>query len=157
MNIGLLISEIEDKEVKKIIIGANQAAKDKGVSLVVIPGKYLISDAGDINAGFEYQYSALFDYAVTSDFDALIIDIERIGSKTTILKKEAFLKKFEGIPVLTLTETDGYKSVNPVKNQFEQLGYEAVRMLYFMPRIRSFLRLSLLRILLLLMVLKQIH
>ena len=39
-----------DKEVKKIIIGANQAAKDKGVSLVVIPGKYLISDAGDINA-----------------------------------------------------------------------------------------------------------
>ena len=129
MNIGLLISEIEDKEVKKIIIGANQAAKDKGVSLVVIPGKYLISDAGDINAGFEYQYSALFDYAVTSDFDALIIDIERIGSKTTILKKEAFLKKFEGIPVLTLTETDGYKSVNPVntvKNQFEQLGYEAV-------------------------------
>ena len=130
MNIGLLISEIEDKEVKKIIIGANQAAKDKGVSLVVIPGKYLISDAGDINAGFEYQYSALFDYAVTSDFDALIIDIERIGSKTTILKKEAFLKKFEGIPVLTLTETDGYKSVNPVntvKNQFEQLGYEAIR------------------------------
>ena len=129
MNIGLLISEIEDKEVKKIIIGANQAAKDKGVSLVVIPGKYLISDAGDINAGFEYQYSALFDYAVTSDFDALVIDIERIGSKTTILKKEAFLKKFEGIPVLTLTETDGYKSVNPVntvKNQFEQLGYEAV-------------------------------
>ena len=61
MNIGLLISEIEDKDVKKIIIGANQAAKDKGVSLVVIPGKYLISDAGDINAGFEYQYSALFD------------------------------------------------------------------------------------------------
>ena len=129
MNIGLLVSEIEDKEVKKIIIGASQAAKDKGVTLVVIPGKYLISDAGDMNATFEYQYSALFDYAVTSDFDAVVIDIERIGSKTTILKKEAFLKKFEGIPMLTLTEQDGYKSVNPVNtsnDQFEQLGYEAV-------------------------------
>ena len=129
MNIGLLISEIEDKEVKKVIIGADQAAKDKGVTLVIIPGKYLISDTTDKNTGFGYQYSALFDYAVTSDFDALIIDIERIGSKTTILKKEAFLKKFEGIPVLTLSETDGYKSVNPVNtagNQFEQLGYEAV-------------------------------
>ncbi|MBO5623586.1 MAG: GGDEF domain-containing protein [Butyrivibrio sp.] len=129
MNIGLLISEIEDKEVKKIIIGANQAAIDKGVTLVVMPGKYLISDATDKGAGFDYQYSAIFDYAVTSDLDALIVDIERIGSKTTILRKEAFLKKFEGIPVLTLSEQEGYQSVNQVnteKNQFEQLGYEAV-------------------------------
>ena len=114
MNIGLLISEIEDKEVKRIIVGANQAAKDKGVTLVIVPGKYLISDTTDKNISFDYQYSALFDYAVTSDLDGLIIDIERIGSKTTILKKEAFLKKFEGIPVLTLTEQEGYKSGCPV-------------------------------------------
>ena len=83
MNIGLLISEIEDKEVKKIIIGANQAARDKGVTLVIMPGKYLISDATDKDAGFDYQYSAIFDYAVTSDLDALVVDIERIGSKKT--------------------------------------------------------------------------
>ena len=129
MNIALLISEIQHKEVKKIIIGANQAAKDKGVTLVIMPGKYLISDATDPSTGFDYQYSALFDYAATSDLDALIIDIERIGSRKTILKKEAFLKKFEGIPVLTLTEQEGYQCVNQVsteKDQYEQLGYEAV-------------------------------
>ena len=129
MNIGLLISEIDDKEVKRIVVGASQAARDKDINLIVLPGKYLISDATDKEIGFDYQYSALFDYAVTSDLDILLIDAERIGSKTTILKKEAFLKKFDGIPVLTLTEQEGYQSINPVKtekNQFEQLGYEAV-------------------------------
>ena len=129
MNIGLLISEIDDKEVKRIVVGASQAARDKDINLIVLPGKYLISDATDKEIGFDYQYSALFDYAVTSDLDILLIDAELIGSKTTILKKEAFLKKFDGIPVLTLTEQEGYQSINPVKtekNQFEQLGYEAV-------------------------------
>ncbi len=129
MNIGLLITELEDQEVKRICTGAYQAAKDKDITLVVIPGKYLYADTPDKDNIFAYQSSALFDYAMSSDFDALIIDVERIGSKTTILKKEAFLKKFENTPVLTLTEYEGYTSVNPVnteKDQFEQLGYEAV-------------------------------
>jgi diguanylate cyclase (GGDEF)-like protein len=127
MNIGLLISEIEDQEVKRIIVGANQAANDKGITLVIMPGKYLPSDTSDKT--YDYQNSALFDYAVGSDFDALIIDADRIGSNTTILKKEAFLKKFEGIPVITLTEQEGFECVNQVESDndyFEQLGYEAV-------------------------------
>ena len=95
MNIGLLISELEDKEVKRICVGASQAANDKGVSLVIMPGKYIDSD--------KHQYSALFDYANTSDFDAIVVDIERIGKETSILRKEAFLKKFDKVPVLTLT------------------------------------------------------
>ncbi len=121
MNIGLLISELEDKEVKRICVGASQAANDKGVSLVIMPGKYIDSD--------KHQYSALFDYANTSDFDAIVVDIERIGKETSILRKEAFLKKFDKVPVLTLTETEGFQAVNAVEtdhDQFEQLGYEAV-------------------------------
>lgn len=129
MNIGLLVSELEDKDVKKICIGASQAADDKGVSLVIMPGKYLASDNKDAKNPYDYQYSALFEYANTADFDALIIDIERIGRNATILKKESFLKKFDKVPVLTLTEQEGFTSVNEVKTdheQLEQLGYEAV-------------------------------
>ncbi len=129
MNIGLLISELEDKEVKKICIGACKAARDKEVSLVIIPGKYLIPDKSGSDNPYEYQYSALFDYADTSDFDVLIVDIERIASRTTILKKEAFLKKFKKAPVITLSEQEGFPSViapQTQKDQFEQLGYEAV-------------------------------
>ena len=130
MNIGLLVSELEDKEVKKICVGAAKAAEDKDVTLVIFPGKYLIGDnASKEEQAYNNQYSALFDYAVTSDLDVLIIDIERIGRKTTILKREAFLKKFENMPVLTLSEQDGFTSVNKVQSdheQLEQLGYEAV-------------------------------
>ena len=130
MNIGLLVTELEDREVKKICIGAAKAAKDKEVTLVIMPGKYLITDNSGEKEPYSYQYSALFDYAEGSkDFDALIVDIERIGSKTTILKRQAFLKKFENVPVLTLSEYEDYTAVNipqTGKDEFEQLGYEAV-------------------------------
>ena len=44
MKIGLVISELEDNEVKKICIGANKAAVDKGITLVIMPGKYLVNN-----------------------------------------------------------------------------------------------------------------
>ena len=128
MNIGLLVSELEDRDVKKICIGASQAARDKNVTLCVMPGKYLLAEAEEENP-YSYQYAALFNYARDFGFDALIIDIDRIGKKVPILKKEAFLKKFDGIPLLTLSKVEGFVCVNEIENeryQFEQLGYEAV-------------------------------
>ena len=128
MNIGLLVSELEDQEVKKICIGAYQAARDKKVNLIILPGKYLYTEASK-ESPYDYQHASIFDYARSEDFDALIIDIERIGRNVPILKKEAFLKKFSDKPFLTLTEQEGFDSVNCVRtdhNEFEQLGYEAV-------------------------------
>ena len=132
VNIGLLVSELEDKEVKKICIGASQAAKDKEITLVIMPGKYLITDNIE-NDPYEYQHLAVFDYANTADFDAIIIDIDRIGRNAPILKKQALLKKFTKTTVITLTKQEGFDkefpSVNQIEtdhNQFEQLGYEAV-------------------------------
>lgn len=128
MNIGLLISELEDQEVKKICIGASQAARDKKAILCIMPGKYLIPENEKDNP-YEYQHSAIFDYATDFAFDVLIIDIDRIGRNAPILKKESFLKKFGDIPMLTLTEQEGFDSVNCVEtdhDQHEQLGYEAI-------------------------------
>lgn len=129
MIIGLLVSELEDREVKKICIGADQAARDKDVTLVIFPGKYLVNEIGQDEQPHVYQYSALFDYATSTGFDALIVDTERICKKTTILKKEAFLKKFGSTPVLTLSEEEGYPQVNQPSegnDKYCQLGYEAV-------------------------------
>ena len=102
MNIGLLVSELEDQEVKKICIGAYQAARDKKVNLIILPGKYLYTESSK-ESPYDYQHASIFDYARSEDFDALIIDIERIGRNVPILKKEAFLKKFSDKPFLTLT------------------------------------------------------
>ncbi len=132
MNIGLLVSELEDKDVKRICVGASQAARDKDVTLIIMPGKYLNNDDNADNP-YEYQQMAVFDYANTEDFDVLIIDIDRIGKGAPILKRDAFLNKFSNIPVLTLTKQEGLdievRSVNEVEtdhDQLEQLGYEAV-------------------------------
>ncbi|SFC84846.1 GGDEF domain-containing protein [Butyrivibrio sp. YAB3001] len=128
MNIGLLVSELEDKEVKKICVGAYQAAKDNDITLCIMPGKYLVSDETETNL-YDYQYLSVFDYAVDFSFDAIIVDIERIGKNAPILKREAFLNKFSNTPLLTLSEQEGFTSINEVdveKEGFEQLGYEAV-------------------------------
>ncbi|MBQ3797908.1 MAG: diguanylate cyclase [Butyrivibrio sp.] len=132
MNIGLLVSELEDKEVKRICIGASQAARDKNVTLVILPGRYLNTDNREDNP-YEYQHLAVFDYSNTEDFAALVIDIDRIGKKAPILKKKAFLEKFKNVPILTLTKQEGLdidvNSVNEVEtdnHHFEQLGYEAI-------------------------------
>ena len=130
MKIGLLISELEDQDVKRICIGACQAAREKKIKLFIMPGRYLYTEKGvDEDRPYDYQNAALFDYANTSDLDAVIIDIERIGKNVPILKKEAFLKKFDNVPVITLSEQEGYKNVNEITTEpckYEQLGYEAV-------------------------------
>ncbi len=129
MNIGLLVTELEDAQVKDICIGAAQAARDKDVKLIIIPGKYIDDDKNDYGSPYSYQNAALFDYCVSSGMDAVIIDVDRIGSKSTILKREALLDKFEGIPVITLSKHEDYLSVNiPEAGQMSasHLGYEAV-------------------------------
>ncbi|WP_029231412.1 GGDEF domain-containing protein [Butyrivibrio sp. VCB2006] len=128
MNIGLLVSELEDKDVKKICIGASQAARENNATLCIMPGKYLLSETKETDP-FEYQYAALFDYATDFSFDVLIVDIDRIGKNVPILKKESFLKKFADVPLLTLTKQEGFTNVNSVetdKDQLYQLEYEAV-------------------------------
>ncbi|MBO4458275.1 MAG: diguanylate cyclase [Butyrivibrio sp.] len=130
MKIGLVISELEDNEVKRICIGANKAAKDKGVTLVMLPGKYLVNnDDIDQDNPYKYQSTALFDYASKLEFDALVVDIERIGRDVAILKKESLLKNFTDIPFLTLTEQEGYVSSKKILSDHEQLerqGYQAI-------------------------------
>ena len=125
MNIGLLVTELEDVQVKKLCSGAALAAKEKDVKLIIIPGKYIDDD----KSSYSYQNTALFEYCVCSGIDAVIIDVDRIGSRSTILKREALLQKFESIPVITLSKHEDYLSVNipdAVEMSAEQLGYEAV-------------------------------
>ena len=129
MNIGLLVTELEDRTVKRICIGAREAAGDKNIKLIIIPGGFLAGDKTDVRDVFGYQDNALFDFCLISKIDAVIIDIDRIGSRSTILKKEALLKKFDGIPVVTLSEQEGfsYLTVNGAENKApDKLGYEAV-------------------------------
>jgi diguanylate cyclase (GGDEF)-like protein len=128
MNIGLLISELLNDKEREICRGADCAAKEAKVNLTILPGKYIITDMTmEDTRPYEYQHQAIFDYINTNSFDVLVIDIDEIGESAPILKKQAFLKRFNNIPILTITKQDGFKCINEIENaSYAQIGYEAV-------------------------------
>ena len=112
MRIGLLISEFNDDDELNLCLGADQAAKDLGVELVIFPGKFIITDKNfDKDYPYEYQHQVVYDYCIDAGFDGIIVDIEKIGKNVPILRKEAFLNQFGKKPLLTITEQGGFKQV----------------------------------------------
>ena len=80
MRVGLLISEFKDNKACNICLGADVAARDLGVELVIFPGKLIVTDKSysEENA-YDYQYQAVYDYIYEAGFDGLIVDINSIG------------------------------------------------------------------------------
>ena len=128
MRIGLLVSELQDEAVRKICYGADFAAKKYDISLSILPGSYLPGNMKTKSEQkYDYQNQALFNYISEKEFDLLIVDIEKIGKNTTILKKDELLKSFGEIPLLTMSEEEGFTNVNLYENiTHEQQGFLAV-------------------------------
>ncbi|WP_026498415.1 GGDEF domain-containing protein [Butyrivibrio sp. WCD2001] len=117
MRVGLLISEFKDNNTCDICLGADAAARDLGVELVIFPGKVMITDKNySEERAYDYQYQAVYDYIYEAGFDGLIVDIEHIGNKAPILKKEAFLKQFGKKPLLNLSNMEGFECVSYAKD-----------------------------------------
>ncbi len=113
MRIGLFISEFHDKDECNLCIGADMAAKELGVELVIFPGKYIMSDRDITKENpYDYQYTAVFDYCKDAGFDGFIVDINKIGRNAPILKKEKFLNSISGKPLLTVSHFEGYECIS---------------------------------------------
>ena len=111
MNVALLISELCNSRIMEICQGASLAAKRLGITLVIVPGGKLINiqDTQTLSDQlYVLQNNLNYNYVINNNFDAVIVDIDEIGRNVIILKKEAFLNKFGDIPVLTLSEMEGY-------------------------------------------------
>lgn len=113
LNIGFLISELEDAYTKSLCEGAVSAAKELDANLFVFPGKYLDADYKDIyRTKYDYQHNSVFDYAKTSKFDVLLVSMGTIASSVDMEAKKRFLDKFEGIPVISISaKVPGYPYV----------------------------------------------
>ncbi len=113
LNIGLLISHLEDDFASAVCRGAIIGAKEIDANLFVIPGRYIDGQYADKKrTEYEYQYNTLFSYAFPEDIDVLLVLIGTIGNSLSEERKLEFLKKFDGIPLITLAcEIDGYPSV----------------------------------------------
>lgn len=130
MNVALLISELCDNRTAEICQGASFAAKSMGITLVIVPGEKLTTVQNTQSLSeqlYTFQSNLNYTYVLNNRFDAVIVDIEEIGRNVIILKKEAFLNKFIDIPVLTLSEMEGYFcAAQGNERSNRQIGYNAV-------------------------------
>ncbi len=128
MNIGLLVSQPDDTKVKRICYGAFKAATELSARLFIFPGGKLSGERNEDSFPYSYQKNTLFDIALLMDLDAVIIDPDSIGQGSAILKREAFLGKYEEIPRVIIgnddNNSDGEKD-REIESP-EREGYDAV-------------------------------
>ena len=113
LNIGLMISHLEDDFASAVCRGAIIGAKEIDANLFIFPGRYIDGDYADRKrTEYEYQYNTLFSYAYPEDIDILIVLAGTIATALSYERKLDFLAQFNGIPVITVAcEMDGYASV----------------------------------------------
>ncbi|MCR5121813.1 MAG: GGDEF domain-containing protein [Ruminococcus sp.] len=110
LKVGLLISHLEDDFDSAVCEGAMLAAEHSDVNLFILPGRYVDGVYADkLRTEYEYQYNTLFDLPTGGDFDLLLVLIGTIGSHLDHEHKKAFVDRYKGTPVITITaEVDGY-------------------------------------------------
>ncbi len=113
LNIGLMISHLDDSFGKAVCRGAIIGAKEIDANLIVLPGRYINGVYDDTKrTEYEYQYNTLFSYADKESIDVLLVLIGAFASSLSTEKKQEFLKQYDGIPVITLaSEVPGYPYV----------------------------------------------
>lgn len=113
LNIGLLVDNLDDSFTRRTVQGAELGARYIDANLFVIQGGFLDNrDDSNKNSKYSYQYNVLYEYAKTNKLDILYVMMGSIGARVDEKQRIDFLKKYTGIPVVTLyTKTEGYPSV----------------------------------------------
>lgn len=110
LNIGLFTCHLDNDYALELCNGAEYAARELDVNLIIFPGMFLNASFNDPeNARYDYQYNSVFYYANKENLDALIISMGSIAPFLSEKNVISFLSHFDGIPILTLeTKIPGY-------------------------------------------------
>lgn len=114
LNIGLMISHLEDDFANAVCRGAIIGAKEIDANLFIFPGRYIEAVYADKKrTEYEYQYNTLFSYAFPDDIDVILVLAGTICNAISYERKKEFLKNLGDIPIVTIAcEIDGYSSVS---------------------------------------------
>ncbi|MGN0394390.1 MAG: diguanylate cyclase [Coprococcus sp.] len=109
-NIGLFTCHLDNDYTLDICKGAEYAAKELDINLIIFPGMFLNSTFNDAGSKlYDYQYSSVYYYANPECLDALIVSIGTLESSIPERNINNFLSHFDGIPIITLeNEIPGY-------------------------------------------------
>lgn len=102
--IGLLAATAIDPFSKALVRGAMAAAAELDVDLTVFLGRFLGLEEQNRRdeKQFDYQYNVLYDYAAQAGLDYIISATGSIAFSCDDRRKEEFLARFEGTPLLSL-------------------------------------------------------
>lgn len=119
LNIGLFTCHLDNDYALELCNGAEYAARELDVNLIIFPGMFLNASFNDPeNARYDYQYNSVFYYANKENLDALIISLGSIAPFLSEKDIISFLSHFEGIPILTLeAKVPGYPCLQADNNK----------------------------------------
>lgn len=131
LNIGLFTCHLDNDYALEICKGAEYAARELDVNLIVFPGMFLNASFNDPeNELYDYQYNSIYYYAHPENLDALIVSVGSIAPFLSERDIHNFFSYFDGIPILTLeNQVDGYPylqtdSTAGLKDAIEHLIHE---------------------------------
>lgn len=108
IQIGLLVSHLDDDFDSSVCEGAIEAARQMDVNLVIFPGRYINGVYADkLRTEYEYQYNTVFDLPAYGGFDILLVLIGTLGSHLNEKECKALLNHYQGTPVMTITHQIG--------------------------------------------------
>ncbi len=113
LNIGLYVSDLNDESVSRFCKGAGAAASDIDANLIIFPGMHLNAYFSDIvHTPYFFQYNTVYELGNHKNLDVLIIMTGYIGNTLSSDEITEFLKKYNDIPILTVSsEHKGYSSI----------------------------------------------
>ena len=106
-NIGLLINELESGYSLAVCRGAAELAERMDFNLYIFPGNGLHSRINTVNENiYSSQHGTIINYASKNILDAVIIAFDRIFEDTRCPEAAELLRRFEGIPIVTLNHEE---------------------------------------------------
>lgn len=103
LTIGILVGGIIYDFTKTVCDGACSEAADRGVHVVIFPGKYLNMDLPDSpSLKYEYQYNTDFLLPSSESFDAIIGSTGSIGYYADDIALSSFISRYKGIPFVQI-------------------------------------------------------
>ena len=110
LNIGLFICHLDNEYANEICKGAEYAAKELDVNLIVFPGMFLNASFNDPeNEIYDYQYNSVFYYAKKENLVSSSFNDFRISSS---VKYSPFLQTITAFSIGTCqmrTDNQAYR------------------------------------------------
>jgi diguanylate cyclase (GGDEF)-like protein len=107
--IGVLMGNVHSPHTVELLQGMSEAAKEVDVEVLYFLGTHsghmleiMMGRARDVD--YDYQFNTIYDYALISELDALVIAYGSLCIFLEDMDKDTFVSRFKGIPYLLLEE-----------------------------------------------------